>query len=104
MRRSPCTIALLPGNTSEDRSRNRSGVSGAANTSVAAPGRRALLEERRDALLGVLGRRVLAHHLLAEVVGGIDPQVDLAVEGPLADAHRQGARGGDPLRQLVRRR
>src|SRR5918999_3072132 len=107
MRRSPSTIAVLSGNTSEDRSRKRSGVSGATETgtrSGPAPGRRALLEERGHALLGVVGRGVLAHDVLADLVGGVEPEVDLAVEGALADPHRQRACRRDLLRELIRRR
>src|SRR5918999_2706655 len=106
MRRSPSTIAVLSGNTSEDRSRKRSGVSGATETgtrSGPAPGRRALLQEGGHALLGVVGRGVLAHDVLAELVRGVEAEVDLAVEGALADPYGQGAGRGDLLRQLVRR-
>src|ERR687892_2896408 len=105
MRRSPSTIAILSGNTSDERSRNRSGVSGATETgirSASAPGRRTLLQERGYALLGVVRRSVLAHHVLAELVGGVDAEVDLAIEGALADPDRQRAGRGDALRQLVR--
>ena len=60
--------------------------------SPAGPGRVALLEERADALLRVGGEHVHRHHGLREVVGARLVEVDLGVEGLLADPDGEAAR------------
>ena len=61
-----------------------------------APDRRALLEERRDALLGVVRDRVAAHHAAGVAVGLLQRQAEVLVHRPLADGQRLAARRRDP--------
>src|SRR5581483_1797573 len=55
----------------------------------------ALLQEGADALLGVAGHGVHRHDGLGQVVGLALVEIDLAVEGLLAEADHQRAGGGD---------
>src|SRR5438094_7734382 len=64
------------------------------------PGRAPLLEELLHALLGIGSHRVERHHRFGEVVGLALVDVDLPVEGVLADLQRQRACIGDGGGQL----
>src|ERR671930_2718466 len=61
------------------------------------PARLALLEEGADPLLCIRGQRVHRHDRLREIVGPVFVELDLPVEGLLADSDRQAARARNPV-------
>src|ERR1022692_607329 len=66
-----------------------------------APARRALTEKRPDALLRVRRQSVHRHHLLGVGVGFRLIEIDLRVEGLLADAYDQRTGGGHLFREAA---
>src|SRR5688572_25206957 len=89
-RRSPATSASRSGTASATISKMSARLR-CKRLLLALPGRRALLEEGADALLGVGGHGVHRHHGLRQVVGLALVEVDLAVERLLPETHREGA-------------
>src|SRR5271156_1199581 len=88
------TCTLFPGlYTRSSRIRSSRGVGG--------PVRGPLLDECRDALLRNVVDHVACHRLTGELVGGGDPQLQLAIEQGLAARNHRPRLGYDRSGHLV---